>query len=135
MIPSAGLHGIVGLLGGTDTPVDFTYIAYGSGTNAAAAGDTALQTQTGSRVVATVEILSILKPNDTVRFSANIIAGAAGTATEIGVFTYGTDGTDGAILLRTLLTPAVTYKINDTLSLVANATVKNYQDGGTGASW
>lgn len=131
MIPSAGLHGIVGLLGGTDTPVDFTYIAYGSGTTAVAAGDTALGTQTGSRAVATVETLSILKPNDTVRFSANIVAVAAGTATEIGVFTAATAGT---MLLRTLLTPSLTYKINDTLSLVANATVKNYACG-TGASW
>lgn len=131
MIPSAGLHGIVGLLGGTDTPVDFTYIAYGSGTTAVAAGDTALGTQTGSRAVATVETLSILKSNDTVRFSANIVAVAAGTATEIGVFTAATAGT---MLLRTLLTPSLTYKINDTLSLVANATVKNYACG-TGASW
>lgn len=131
MIPSAGLHGIVGLLGATDTPIDFAYIAYGSGTTAVAAGDVALETQTGSRAVATIEILSILKPDDTARFSANVVAAADGTATEIGVFTAATNGT---MLQRKLLVPSLTYKVNDTLSLVANVTVKNYATG-TGATW
>lgn len=131
MIPSAGLHGIVGLLGATDTPVDFTYIAYGSGTTAEASGDTALGTQTGSRVAATVTVSSILKPDDTVAFSANTVAAAAGSATEIGVFTAATGGT---MLLRKLTVPPLVYKINDTLSLSATATIKNYACG-TGATW
>lgn len=131
MVTTAGLHAVAGLTGYTDTPVAFTYIAYGSGTTAAAAGDTALQTQTGARVVATEETISILKPNDTVRYSAQILTTAAGSVTEIGVFTAATGGT---MLSRRLVIPAITYTAGATVSLIATETVKNYACG-TGATW
>lgn len=130
MITDAGLHALVGLLGDTDSPADFTYIAYGYGT-AAESGTQAL-TQTGSRAAATVEVLSILKPNDTVRFSANVVTADAANATEIAVFTAATGGT---MLLRKLVVPALTYKINDTLSLTANVTIKNYAKGTDDNDW
>ena len=131
MVTTAGLHAVAGLTGYTDTPVAFTYIAYGSGTTAVATSDTALQTQVGSRVVATDEAISILKPNDTVRYSAQVLSTAAGTVSEIGVFTAATGGT---MLSRRLVVPPITYVAGATVSLIATETVKNYACG-TGATW
>lgn len=139
MITAAGLNMIANLTGytGTPTPAAFTHIAYGYGTTAPASGDTALEHQTGARVAATIETISVVKPNDTVRFSAKVVSAAAtypatNPLTEIGVFTAATGGT---MILRRLVVPAITYKLGDTLSLIATATVKNYADGGTNASW
>lgn len=131
MITTAGLHALVGLIGDTDTPVDFTYIAYGSGTTAAAASDTTLETET-DRYVATPKIKSILHAHDTISFSHDfVIPTTAGTVTEIGVFTASSGGT---MLLRELVSPAVTYKKGATVSVAAEVTVSNSTTG-TGASW
>ena len=127
MITTAGLAVVATLSGNTST-ADFAWIAYGTGTDPES-GDQAM-TETG-RVAATATASSILKPNDTVKFSANVTVAAAGTVAEIGVFTAATGGT---MLQRKLLVPPLIYKINDTLSLIATATVKNYAYG-TGASW
>jgi hypothetical protein len=131
MIPTTGLNAIADLTGYTDTPKAFAYIAFGSGTTAVATTDTALGTQTGSRVAATSDVMSILKPNDTVRFSGEATPTSAGTMTEIGVFA---ESSGGAMLLRRLIVPPRTYQANEKLSLVAQVTVKNYA-AGTGASW
>jgi len=129
MITTAGLAVVATLSGNTST-ADFAWIAYGSGATAETAGETALVTEIG-RVAATITTSSILKPNDTVKFSANVTVTAAGTVAEIGVFTAATGGT---MLQRKLLVPSLTYKINDTLSLIVTVTVKNYAYQ-TGASW
>jgi len=122
---------IAKLTGYTGSPVSFGYIAFGSGTTAVATTDTALASQTGARVAATAEVMSILKPNDTVRFSGESTPTAAGTMAEIGVFTTATGGT---MLLRRLVVPVKTYNANEKLSLIAQVTVKNYA-AGTGATW
>ena len=121
MITTAGLA-VVATLSGNTSATDFAWIAYGSGATAEAAGETTLVTEIG-RVAATATASSILKPNDTVKFSANVTVAAAGTVAEIGVFTAATGGT---MLQRKLLVPPLTYKINDTLALVANVTIKNF---------
>jgi DNA helicase HerA-like ATPase len=130
MVTSAGLHALVGLIGNTDTPVDFTYIGFGSGTSAAAAGDTTLGSE-AQRGVATVTVLSVLKPRDTMRFTANITAAADGTLAEIGVFTASSNGT---MLLRTLTPKALPYLAGAIVTVTANVTLKNSTTG-TGATW
>jgi hypothetical protein len=131
MITTVGLHALVGLIGDTDTPVDFTYIAYGSGTTAAAAGDTTLEAET-SRHVAIPKIKSILHAHDTISFSYDfIIPTTAGTVSEIGVFTAAADGT---MLLRELVSPAMTYKKGATVSVAAEVTVSNSTTG-VGSGW
>jgi hypothetical protein len=131
MITTVGLHALVGLFGDTDTPVDFTYIAYGSGTTAVTAGDTTLETEIG-RHVAIPKIKSILHARDTISFSYDfIIPTTAGTVSEIGVFTASSGGT---MLLRELISPVVTYRKGATVSVAAEVTVKN-DSYGVGASW
>jgi hypothetical protein len=131
MITTAGLHALVGLFGDTDTPVDFTYIAYGSGTTAAAASDTALGTEV-SRHVAIPKIKSILHAHDTISFSYDfVIPTTAGTVSEIGVFTASSGGT---MLLRELVSPAATYMSGATVSVSAEVTVSNSTTG-VGTGW
>jgi hypothetical protein len=130
MITTAGLHAIVGLFGSTDTPVDFTYIAYGSGTTAAAASDTTLGTET-QRALAAFKRKSVLKPDDTWTFTKHFVTTAAGSCTEIGLFTASSNGT---MLLRTLPVSPTTYTAGETLTVTVDVTVKNYACG-TGATW
>lgn len=130
MITTDGLHGIVGLVGDKDTPADFTYIAFGSGTTAVDAGDKILETET-MRAVATVTKKSILKPNDTDSYVYDFVPSADGTATEVGLFTASSGGT---MLLRELLSPEVTYTKGETLTVSAEVTVKNYACE-KGATW
>ena len=131
MITTSGLGGITKVVGYVDTPASFTYMAFGSGTTAAAMTQTALVSQTGDRVAATATVASVVRPNDTVIFSGEATPTADGTMTEIGVFTAATGGT---MLLRRLLVPAKTYKADEKLSLIAQVTIKNYACG-TGATW
>lgn len=127
MITTAGLHALVGLTGDTDTPVDFTYIAYGSGTSAAAATDTTLGSET-QRDLATVKIKSIINHNDTVSFTKTFVAVSSGTLYEIGVFTLSAAGT---MLLRSLPVDPVAYTTGEEISVSANVTVKNLTLGNT----
>ena len=127
MITTAGLHALVGLIGDTDTPVDFTYIAYGSGTTAAAAEDTALGTET-QRDLATVKIKSIINHNDTISFTKTFVATSSGTLSEIGVFTLSSSGT---MLLRNLPVDPVEYTTGEEITVSANVTVKNLTLGNT----
>lgn len=127
MITTAGLHALVGLTGDTDTPVDFTYIAYGTGTGAPAAGDTALEAEV-QRDLATVKVKSVINHNDTVSFTKTFVAVSSGTATEIGVFTLSAAGT---MLLRSLLVDSVAYTTGEEITVSANVTVKNLTLGNT----
>ena len=132
MVTTAGLNAIAGLLGDKSSPVDFAWIGYGSGVTAAALDQTALVTPVGARLEATIEVMSILKPNDTVKFSATVTPEALGTCAEIGVFTVASSGT---MLLRKLAVPILTHKAKDTLSLIATVTIKNKGVGADDGDW
>jgi len=131
MIIDAGRDALAKLIEGEDELDDFTYIAYGSGTTAAEAADEDLESQTGSRALATIKTMSILKPDDTISFSADFIATNLGSLTEIGVFTA---ATEGIMLLRSLPIAPVSYKMGATITVTAEVTVKNFE-AGEGAHW
>ena len=91
MITNAGRIEIVNLMGNLSTPIEFGWIAYGTGTTAESAGLTTLTTET-DREAATVSIISVYAPNDTMRFSYVFDVATGVTVTEIAVFNAATAG-------------------------------------------
>ena len=72
-----------------NTPAVVSHMAVGSGTNAAAAGDTSLQSQLGSRVPVIAS-----RAASTVTYTATFAAGVGtGSITEAGLFNAATGGT------------------------------------------
>lgn len=130
MITNAGAYEAAKLFGNQASAVDFAYIAYGSGTTAAAAGDTTLATET-ARVAATGVFISKLAPNDTIRFTASATPTAAGSLAEVGVLSASSGGT---LLQRRVLPTAKAYKANAVLEFTVEVTMK---DGGhtNGSTW
>jgi len=91
MIANTGKIEIVNLMGNLSTPIEFGWIAYGTGTTSESAGRTILTTET-DRAAATVTIISVYAPHDTMRFS-NVFDVATGvTVTEIAVFNAASTG-------------------------------------------
>ena len=122
-ITNAGMAQFSSLLSNSGTNAAFIYIAYGSGTTAASAAQTALVSET-KRVAASVYKISVLSPLDTLRIYGTDTATAARTISEIGVFD---DDTAGNMLLRKLVSPVETAAIGDVIFLLADVTSK---DGG-----
>jgi len=91
MITNAGRIEIVNLMGNLSTPIEFGWIAYGTGTTAESAGLTALTTET-DREAATVSLISVYAPNDTMRFGYIFDVSTGVTVTEIAVFNAATAG-------------------------------------------
>jgi len=95
-ITSAGLAQIA-LLAGDASAVPFTYLALGTGTNAASAGDTALQTESSAsglaRAAATVSRVTTTVTNDTLQLLKAFTAGASAAITECGMFNAASTGT------------------------------------------
>ena len=108
MITTTGRHELVDLAGNLSTPVEFGWIAYGTGTTAENKAHTTLATET-DREAATIEIISVYAPHDTMRFYYLFTAAAAYTVTEIAVFNAATAGT---MLGRKLLTYSVDVEKN-----------------------
>jgi hypothetical protein len=83
----------------------FLYIAYGTGTTAESTSQTALVTET-ARVAATVEIISVYAPFDTLRVTGAFTIGTSPpVVTEIGVFSASAAGT---MLARKIVGPSET---------------------------
>jgi hypothetical protein len=97
LVTSAGQAGIASRINGSGAEAAFTYIALGTGTNAAAAGDTTLQTETSAsglaRVAATASRVTTDVSNDTARLTTTFTAGASAALTEAGVFNASSNGT------------------------------------------
>jgi len=125
-VTTAGLTETIYLLGDIDDPVEFTYIAYGTGTTAAAAGDTTLETEV-DREEAEVEVISALKKDDTVRYSYTFTIAAAGTISEVGLFN---DDTAGDLLAHSILgeSERITVVVGQEVLVVQDITIK---DGGS----
>lgn len=110
LVVNTGHAGYAGQIGGvTTTP--FTALAYGTGTNAAGASDTALQTEV-ARGAATVTRVTTSTTNDTCQWVKTFTAGGTQAITEEGIFDNNTSG--GNLLARQVFS-AVNMVLNDTI--------------------
>lgn len=120
-ITNAGLAQIA-LLAGDASAVPFTYLALGTGTTAAAATDTALETESSAsgleRAAATVSRVTTTVTNDTLQLLNAFTAGASAAITECGIFN---DASVGTLLGRQVFAAVnlvssdvltVTYKVS-----------------------
>jgi hypothetical protein len=93
-----------------------SHMAVGSGTTAAAAGDTALETQIGSRVALTSTTVT---DNETVYVATFAAGTGTGAVTEAGIFNADTSGT---MLCRTVFS-VVNKGADDTLQITWTITL------------
>jgi hypothetical protein len=115
LVVSAGLAYIASRMRDASATA-MTHMAVGSGTTAAAAGDTALQTQIGSRVTLTSTTASA----NTVVYVATFAPGTGtGAITEAGIFNASTAGT---MACRTVF-PVVNKAAGDTLQITWTITL------------
>ena len=115
LITTVGKGLVAGLINGDITNF-FDYIALGTGTNAAAAGDTALQTETSAsglaRAATTNSRVTTDTTNDTARFVKVFTAGASVAITEAGIF----DASAAGNLLARQVFSAVNVVSGDTFT-------------------
>lgn len=121
LITTAGKGLGTALLGAVGSPAACTYLELGTGTNAAAAGDTGLQTpitDTGlARAAATVTQQTTTTANDTLQLYKIWTATGAKAVTECGIFNAASTGTMlgrqvfSAINTADTNTLAITYQI------------------------
>jgi hypothetical protein len=105
-IPNAGLLEAAKLLCHYDSPVAFTYVAYGTGTTAFATSQTALVTQVERKVADKIELASTEVYNDTLRYTVAFTATTAEKVIgEVGIFNA---ATSGDMLMRKVISPTVT---------------------------
>lgn len=89
LVVDAGMNYIIGLMNGTNSTA-FSYCAAGSNGTAVTSGDTALNTQIGSRVSVTNKYSTSLNAKFDTFFSTT---DANGTWQELGLFTASSGGT------------------------------------------
>jgi hypothetical protein len=115
LVVSSGLAFIASRMKDT-TDAAMSHMAVGSGTTAAAAGDTALETQIGSRV----SLTSTTVTSNAVAYVATFAAGTGtGAITEAGIFNASTAGT---MLCRTVFS-VVNKGADDTLQITWTITL------------
>lgn len=130
MIPNAGLNAIADLVGNEAGADAADYVAYGTGTTAAASGDTTLGTET-ARIAATTATASTLYPNDTAQLSASFTASGSGSIAEIGILNK---SAAGDLFARQVLGVAQSYVSGSYVQMVGKLTVRD--DGAeTTATW
>jgi hypothetical protein len=97
LVTSAGKAGVASRINGSGGEAAFTYIAMGTGTNAAAAGDTTLQTELAasglSRANATASRVTTTVTNDTAQLVQTFTVTGTVAVTESGVLNAGSSGT------------------------------------------
>jgi hypothetical protein len=121
LIVNAGLPEAARLIGGI-TADPFTFLAIGIGTTAAAASDTALQSEIttggGERAAATVSLVTTDVTNDTLQLTKTFTFTGTFAVTEVGIFN---DAAVGEMLGRRVFTAvnvvptntlAMTYKVD-----------------------
>lgn len=115
LVVSAGLAFIASRMKDT-TDAAMTHMGVGSGTTAAAAGNTALETQIGSRA----SLTSTTVTANATAYAASFAAGVGtGAITEAGIFNASTSGT---MLCRTVFA-VVNKGANDTLQITWTITL------------
>lgn len=97
LVTSAGKAGAASRINGSGGEAAFTYIAVGTGTNAAAAGDAALQTELAasglSRAAATASRVTTSVTNDTAQLVLTFTVTGTAAVTESGVLNASSSGT------------------------------------------
>jgi len=97
LITTTGKAGIASRINGNGSEAAFTYIAVGTGTTAAAIGDTTLETETAasglSRVAATASRTTTDTTNDTARLVTTFTVTGTVAVTESGVLNAASTGT------------------------------------------
>lgn len=97
LVTTVGKALIAGRINGSGAPAAATYIAVGTGTTAAAAGDTTLQTETAtsglSRAAATVSLVTTSTTNDTAQLTNTFTVTGTVAVTESGVLNAASVGT------------------------------------------
>lgn len=118
LVVNTGLAYVISRMVGTSMAV-MSHMAVGSGTTAAAAGDTALQSQLGSRVALSSTTISGAN-NEKVVYVATFGAGVGtGAVTEAGVFNA---STSGDMLCRTVFS-VVNKAADDTMQITWTITM------------
>jgi hypothetical protein len=117
LVTNAGMAGIASRINGSGSEAAFTYIAVGTGTNAAAATDTTLQTEITdsglARAGATASRVTVDVTNDGARLIYTFSVGGTKAITESGVLN---DATTGVLLARQVFT-AVNVTSGDSLQI------------------
>lgn len=123
LVTTAGKAGVAGRIGGSGSPAAFTYIAIGTGTTAAAVGDTTLQTEIstggGSRAAATVSLTTTDTTNDTARAVVTFSFTSTFAVTEAGLLNASSSGT----LLNRQVFTAVNVVSGDSLQVTIDIDV------------
>lgn len=115
LVVTAGKNWIAGRMYDTGIPDEMSHMAIGTGTTAAAAGDTALGTQAGI-----VALTSTTVSTNTVQYVATFGAGTGtGAITEAGIFNAASSGT---MLCRTVFS-VINKGAADTLGITWTITV------------
>ena len=116
LVVTTGLNWIAARMYDTGSPDEMSHMAVGSGTTAAAAGDTDLGSILGSREALDSTTVS----TNTVQYVSSFEAGdGTGAVTEAGIFNAATAGT---MLCRTVF-DVVNKAANDTLSITWTITL------------
>lgn len=116
LVVTSGLEWIAARMYDTGIPTEMSHMAVGSGTTAAAAGDTDLESILGSREALDSTTVS----TNTVQYVSSFEAGdGTGAVTEAGIFNAATSGT---MLCRTVF-DVVNKGANDTLSITWTITI------------
>lgn len=120
LVTNAGMAGVASRVNGSGAEAAFTYIAIGTGTNAAAAGDTALQTEIttngGQRASATVSRTTTDVTNDTATLVNTFTFTGSFAVTESGVFNAASTGT----MLARQVFSAINVVSGDSLQITWN---------------
>lgn len=97
LVTTAGKAGIASRINGSGGEAAFTYIAVGTGTTAAAAGDTALQTESASsglsRANSTASRVTTTTTNDTAQLQNTFSVTGTVAVTESGILNAASSGT------------------------------------------
>lgn len=117
LVTSAGKAGAASRLGGAGAEAAFTYLALGTGTNAAAAGDTALQTELAasglSRVNASMSRVTTTVTNDTSQAQNTFTVTGTAAVTEAGML----NASSGGVLLCRQVFSAINVVNTDSLQI------------------
>ena len=120
LVTNAGFAGIASRLNGAGSEAVATYLAVGTGTNAAAAGDTTLQTEITdsglARVSATASRVTTTVANDTARLATTFTVTGTKAVTEAG---YLNAASSGVLFARSVFS-AVNVINGDSLQLTYN---------------
>lgn len=113
LTPNTGLAGFIKRMGGDVSTDGFTYLALGTGTTAAATGDTSLEaeiTDSGlARASATVSYKTTTTTGDTLQLYKSFTATGSKNVSEIGVLNASSNGVLGGRVVKT----AVPLEAND----------------------